>query len=275
MALPGRGQDVVRPGAIVKETRGPARSARSVVRFSAPMPSLEVAEGITPAREAIMKRPWTLIVFLAGIALSSTACLTSLHPWFTREDLVAEPALAGTWVDAGEPDTTWTFTRRDDTSYTLIDTRSESKPNPFNKADSEPAKIVATPLTARLMRLGEARYLDLCAGDEWTDSSMLQYLLVNSHGLAKVRLEGDTLRVAFLDEDRLETLLREQRLLLPHELVDVDGDADQPPASIHSSGRRVLLTAPTSDLQKFLATYAASSDAFEPEEVMRRRPPAR
>jgi hypothetical protein len=234
------------------------------------MPSLEVAEGITPAREAIMKRPWTMSVFLAGIALSSTACLTSLHPWFTREDMVVEPALAGTWVDAAEPDTTWTFTRRDDTSYTLIDTRSESKPNPFNKADSEPAKIVATPLTARLMRLGEARYLDLCAGDEWTDSSMLQYLLVNSHGLAKVRLEGDTLRVAFLDEDRLEAMLGDRRVVLPHEIVDVGGDADYPPTRIHSSGRRVLLTAPTSELQRFLATYAASGDAFEPEQVMRR-----
>ena len=60
-----------------------------------------------------------------------------------------------------------------------------------------------------------------------------------------------------------------------YELVDIDGDADQPPASIHSSGRRVLLTAPTGALQKFLATYAASGDAFEPEQVMRRRPPAR
>ena len=222
-----------------------------------------------------MKRPWTLIVFLAGIALPSTACLTSLHPWFTREDLVVEPALAGTWVDAGEPDTTWTFTRRDDTSYTLIDTRSERKPNPFNKADSGPAQIVTTPLTARLMRLGDARYLDLCAGDEWTDSSMLQYLLVNSHGLAKVRLEGDTLRVAFLDEDRLEAMLGDRRVVLPHEVVDVDGDADQPPASIHSSARRVLLTAPTSELQRFLVTYASDSNAFETEQVMRRRPPAR
>ena len=222
-----------------------------------------------------MKRPWTLIVFLAGLALSSTACLTSLHPWFTREDLVVEPALTGTWVDAAEPDTTWTFTRRDDTSYALIDTRSESRPNPFNKAAAEPKKIVTTPLTARLMRLGEARYLDLCAGDEWTDSSMLGYLLVNSHGLARIRLDGDTLRLAFLDEDRLETLLREKRIILPHEIVDDSGGADHPPAIIHSSGRRVLLTAPTGELQKFLVKYASDDSAFEAEELMRRMPPAK
>jgi hypothetical protein len=240
------------------------------VRFSTPAPSLEVTQGISPEREAIMKRPWLVVLFLAGLALPSAACLTSLHPWFTGEDLVFEPALVGTWVDAADPDTTWVFTRRDDTTYTLIDTRNESEPDPLNKAAAKPKKIVAAPLTARLMRLGEARYLDICAGDEWTDSSMLGYLLVNSHLLAKIRLEGDALRVAFLDDDRLETLLGEKRVILPHEVVDVGGDADYPPTRIHSSGRRVLLTAPTSELQRFLATYAASGDAFEPEQVMRR-----
>jgi hypothetical protein len=176
---------------------------------------------------------------LAGMAGPSAACLTSLHPWFTGEDLVFDTALVGTWVDAA----------------------------------AKPKQIVATPLTARLMRLGEARYLDICAGDEWTDSSMLGYLLVNSHGLARVRLEGDTLRAALLDEDRLEAMLREQRVVLPHEVVDVSGDADHPPTRMHSTGRRVLLTAPTSELQQFLAKYASDGDAFETGQVMRRRPP--
>jgi hypothetical protein len=245
------------------------------VRFSTPAPSLEVTQGINPEREAIMKRPWLVVLFLAGLALPSAACLTSLHPWFAGEDLVFEPALVGTWVDAADPDTTWVFTRRDDTTYTLIDTRNESEPDPLNKAAAKPKKIVAARLTARLMRLGEARYLDICAGDEWTDSSMLGYLLVNSHGLARVRLDGDALRVAFLDDDRLETVLGEKRVVLPHEIVDVGGDADYPPTRIHSSGRRVLLTAPTSELQQFLAKYASEAGAFETEEVMRRRPPAR
>jgi hypothetical protein len=234
-----------------------------------------VAPGISPAREAIMKRPWLVVAFLAGMALPSAACLTSLHPWFTGEELVFEPALVGTWVDAADADTTWVFTRRDDTTYTLTDSRNESESDPLDKAAAKPKKIVATPLTARLMRMGDARYLDICAGDEWTDSSMLGYLLVNSHGLARVRLDGDALRVAFLDEDRLETLLREKHIVLPHEIVDVSGGADHSPAIIHSSGRRVLLTAPTSELQQFLAKYASATDAFETEQVMRRRPPAR
>jgi hypothetical protein len=234
-----------------------------------------VTQGINSEQEAIMKKPWLVVLFLAGLTLPSAACLTSLHPWFTQEDLVSEPGLVGTWVDASDADTTWVFTRRDDTTYTLVDTRNESETNPFNKAAPKPTKIVATRLTARLMRLGDARYLDICAGDEWTDSSMLGYLLVNSHALAKVRLEGDALRVAFLDEGRLEAMLGDTRIVLPHEIVDVDGDVDQPPTRIHSSGRRVLLTAPTSELQQFLAKYAIDGAAFEPEEVMRRRPPAR
>lgn len=34
----------------------------------------------------------------------------------------------------------------------------------------------------------------------WTDSSMLQDVLVTGHGLARVRLVGDALRAAFQDE---------------------------------------------------------------------------
>ena len=222
-----------------------------------------------------MKRPWLVVLFLAGVALPSAACLTSLHPWFTAADLVFEPGLVGTWVDASDADTTWVFTRRDDTTYTLVDTRNESEPDSFNKTAPKPKKLVATRLTARLMSLGEARYLDFCAGDEWTDSSMLQYVLVNSHGLARLRLEGDALRVAFLDDDRFEAMLGDKRIVVPHEVVDVSGDADHPPIRIHSTGRRVLLTAPTSELQQFLAKYATDGAAFETEQVMRRMSPAR
>ena len=222
-----------------------------------------------------MKRTRLTVFLVVSLALPSAACLTSLHPWFTQEDLVSEPGLVGAWVDASDADTTWVFTRRDDTTYTLVDTRNEGEPDPFSKAAPKPNKIVATRLTARLMRLGEARYLDICAGDEWTDNSMLQDVLVNSHWLARLRLEGDALRVAFLDEGRLEAMLGDKRIVLPHEVVDVSGDADQPPTRIHSNGRRVLLTAPTSALQQFLAKYATDGAAFETEEVMRRMSPAR
>ena len=44
---------------------------------------------------------------------------------------------------------------------------------------------------------------------------------------------------------------------------------------IHSTARRILLTAPTSELQQFLARYANDGAAFDTEEMMRRRPPAR
>lgn len=222
-----------------------------------------------------MKKRWLVVLSLAGLALPSAACLTSLHPWFTAEDLVFEPGLVGTWVDASDADTTWVFTREDDTTYTLVDTRNEGHPEPSNEAAPKPKRLVATRLKARLMRLGDARYLDVCAGDEWADSSMLQHVLVNSHLLARVRLDGDALHVAFLDEDRLEAMLGDRRIVLPHEVVDVDGDADHPPTRIHSPERRVLLTAPTSELQQFLAKYANDGAAFDTEEVMHRRPPAR
>lgn len=39
---------------------------------------------------------WLVVL---GVALSVTGCFVqSLHPLFTKKDLVFEPALAGTWV---------------------------------------------------------------------------------------------------------------------------------------------------------------------------------
>jgi hypothetical protein len=220
-----------------------------------------------------MKKSWFVVLFIAGVALSSAGCLTSLHPWFTEKDLVFEPALVGTWQDAAEADVTWTFERQNDTTYTLIDTRNENEPRRDQKATDK--KMVSTRLTARLMRMGDARFLDISAGDDWTDSSWLQLLLVNSHGLAKVSLDGDTLRVAFLDTDRLEGMLRDKRVVLSHDVVDASGGADDPPTRVNSQSRRVLLTATTPELQAFLATYARDAAAFGDRSQMRRQRPAK
>jgi hypothetical protein len=96
-----------------------------------------------------MKRTRLTVFLVLSLALPPAACLTSLHPWFTQEDLVSEPGLVGTWVDASDADTTWVFTRRDDTTYTLVDTRNESEPDPFNKTAPKPKHFVTTRLTAR------------------------------------------------------------------------------------------------------------------------------
>jgi len=212
-----------------------------------------------------MKKSLIVVVFVASVVLSSAGCLTSLHPWFTQDDLVFEAV--------SSPDVTWTFERQDDTTYTLIDTRNEDEPLTDPKVTRK--KLVTSRLTARLMRLGQQRFLDISAGDKWTDNALLQELLVNSHALAKISLEGDTLRTAFLNENWLETALRDKRIVLSHEVVDASGAADDPPTRIHSSNRRVTLTAPTAELRMFLTKYANTAATFEAEEQMRRKRPAK
>lgn len=220
-----------------------------------------------------MKKSRFVVLLVASLALSSAGCLTSLHPWFTQDDLVSEPALVGTWQDLTHPDVTWTFERQDDTTYRLTDTRNQDEPRLDPKATK--TKLVMSRLTARLMRLGQQRFLDISGGEGWTDNELLQQLLVNSHALAKITLEGDTLRADFLNEDWLEAALRDKRVMLSHEVVDASGAADDPPTRIHSSNRRVTLTAPTAELRTFLAKYANDAAAFKTEQRMRRTRPAR
>ena len=220
-----------------------------------------------------MKKSLIVALFVASLALASAGCLTSLHPWFTQDDLVFEPALIGTWQAVSSPDVTWTFERHDDTTYTLIDTRNQDEPRADPKANKK--KLVTSRLTARLMRLGQQRFLDISPGDNWNDSEMLQALLVNSHVLAKVSLDGDTLHTEFLNGDWLEAALGDKRIVLSHEVVDASGAADDPPTRIHSSSRRVLLTAPTWELRTFLTKYANTAGTFQDDDPMRRKPPAR
>jgi hypothetical protein len=53
-----------------------------------------------------------LVAFMAG-------CVPSLHPLFTEEDLVYDPALVGTWAEK-EGEDIWTFRKSGENAYDLI-----------------------------------------------------------------------------------------------------------------------------------------------------------
>ena len=61
----------------------------------------------------------TLSLVVVGMALTLSGCggLESLHPLFTANDLVFEPALVGTWK--GEERTRFTFSEMNDHAYGL------------------------------------------------------------------------------------------------------------------------------------------------------------
>ena len=174
-----------------------------------------------------------------GLATLVAGCVPSLHPLYTDEDLVYDPALVGTWTEE-ESEDTWTFRRVGDKSYDLIYTEG-----------GVPARF-----DAHLVQLGESLFLDTYPGEPDIKNDFYLIHLVPAHTFSRIQIEGDILRYAMLDLDWLRRMISEKKVSIAHEQVDGG----------------VLLTASTTELQEFFIKYADDDKAFpDPTELHRRK----
>lgn len=156
----------------------------------------------------------------------SPTFVVSLHPLYTREDPIFEPALVGTWVsENGEG--TIVFQKSKDNAYDL-----------FYTEEGVPVK-----LQVHLVRLGEFLFLDIFPGDATTKNL---FFAIPVHTFLRISIEGDVLRLAMLDFDLLKGTGPQEKFQIAHEDVD---------------WWRVL-TAPTQDLQSFVLQHAEDTTVF-------------
>lgn len=179
--------------------------------------------------------------FLGLIALAGCV-VTSVYPYFTAKDVRFEPKLLGNWR---EPDKTnsvehWEFARAGTNAYTLTIHDNEKK----------------TDFKAHLFRLKEWTFLDAVPVTNHDDYIPPHYLL------KVVRIEPE-LEMAVMDYKWLDELLEKRPEALRH--LRVDEKPDEP-----GSGRLVL-TANTAELQKFVLKHAANTNAFASPFIMRRQ----
>ena len=184
-----------------------------------------------------MWRPKTtwLAVMAAAVFLAGCEPVLSLHPLFDAGQRVAVPALEGTWVeDMGG--LTLTLRRASDNTYEFITVDEDQKKHR---------------LRAQLGRLGRNIFLDASPSDR-----SIEGLQLPAHAFFRVRLEGDSLELAYLDDDWLRGMLRDKKLAIAHEIL----------------GTGIVLTAPSRDLQALARKYAADPDAFTPLRFNRPKP---
>lgn len=180
----------------------------------------------------------TTLVALS-IALLLAGCVQSLHPLFTDQNLVFEPALVGTWAEEDSKNI-WIFLKSGEKAYELVYTEKGT-----------PAKF-----SARLGRLGKSLFLDLIPQMPDIRNDLQQAHLLPTHTFSKVWMEGDTLRLAMLDHDWLKRMIDSRKLKIGHERL----------------GNQVVLTAPTKKLQEFVAKYSEDGKAFpKPEKGLIRQ----
>jgi len=178
------------------------------------------------------------ILILLGVAIFLVGCVPSLHPLFTDKDLVFDQSLVGTWVDE-DGKSTWTFQKSGENAYELVYTENE-----------EPAKF-----QAHLLKLGEFLFLDIFPEESGMKNGLYKGLLIPAHGFSRIWIEGDSVRLAYLDPDWLKQMIDKKKVKIDHDFVD----------------QSIILTAQTSELQNFALKYAEDVKAFSNKSELHRQ----
>ena len=173
------------------------------------------------------------------LALLLAACVPSLNPLYTSNQLVFDPGLEGTWVEK-EGHNTWVIRKGEDKGYEIRYTE-----------DGVPAGF-----EGQLVELGDHLFLDLYPAEPEIRNDFYKGHLIRAHTFGRIRREGDRMRVAMLDPDWLEPLLARKQVRLEHVRIEDD----------------IVLAAPTAALQEFLLKHVTDPKAFsDPVELIRQK----
>ena len=178
----------------------------------------------------------TLIIACAA-ALLLTACIPSVNPFYTDKDVVFETQLVGIWqmIESGNQPETWKFGHSSNKVYDLTVTDNEGRKGQFH---------------ATLFRLEEQLFLDLIPTDcefATNQNELVAASMFPGHLLMHVAQIEPELRLAFCDFDWLENHLKDNPEALAHLIEE----------------KRILLTASTSDLQRFVLKYLNNGELFD------------
>lgn len=169
------------------------------------------------------------------------SCIPSLHPLYTPDTLVFEPALLGTWENDDDP---FVFKQLGEKAY-LLDASTGDKVEQYK---------------VHLVKLGEHYFLDFYARDSNNflsgDNDYGVAAKVRTHTFAKVKWGDNKLEIRhFAENEWLEQLFEQRRIRIKHEVLE-DG--------------AIILTAGPKELQKFFLKYADDPNAFTESLVWQR-----
>ncbi|MEN6333091.1 MAG: hypothetical protein ABFE01_02460 [Phycisphaerales bacterium] len=199
-----------------------------------------------------MKRP---AFFLGAILLAGCAPIVSLHPLFTKENIVFEEKLVGTWVkDVNNPEVIWKFSRLDESAAKGLLEPWKDVITKFYGLDITDQDGRKGSFAACLVKLGDRMFLDVFAdrfpsGEQDVEKAPLAYnafFFVPVHTFIRVDSIGDQLAIHVTDDDRFKELIQAVPTPVKHEIVD-----DRP-----------VLTASTNELQEFVTKFATDERLF-------------
>ena len=180
-----------------------------------------------------------IALFAIGAVLCLVSCrpVLSLHPWYSDNDVVFEPALLGSWFNPTEKDThaAFIFEKSGPNSYTAT------------LVDFSETQHLDLVFNAHLMRLDGKLFIDAVQKSARVRGQDVDTgIVVPGHLVGRISIQGDVLRMKLLDDDWVKKGIEAGTISIEHE--NVDGVP--------------VLTASTPELQRFLLAHADDSQAF-------------
>ena len=183
-------------------------------------------------------------VMVVAAALLLIGCIPSVNPFFTAKDVVFDAHLLGEWQEKGsDKPEVWKFEQGEAKSYKLTTTDKEGKQGEFK---------------AHLFKLKQKYFLDLVPSEcnyATNQADMVAFAMFPGHLLLRVPQLGPELQLAGFDYDWLQKHLESDPKALAH----------------HKEDDRIVLTADTKALQRFLLMHLGKDELFEAPGTMVRR----
>jgi hypothetical protein len=185
-----------------------------------------------------------LLPFLIFVCLLLIGCPSySVHPLYTDQDAVVEPALEGTWGDANSDDKeAITFQKSGDYEYSM--------------AVVDPRTKVKQTYKVHLVRLGNQLFMDLIFHDQTVNGAKLDSPIgaFPTHVIARVKISGDDLAYATLEDDAIRKQSTPGGALLDYQVAD------------HGA---LLVTSQTEFLRRYVSAH--TEEAFSNFEHSKRK----
>ncbi len=186
--------------------------------------------------------PYCVVVLLAGCGP-----ILSLHPLFTKETVVFEEKLLGTWLaDPNKPEDTWEFARLEADAVERLPAELGGQAQKCYRTNIVDKGRKGS-FVACLVKLQDRLFLDIWpdkfpSGEQDPNSMKLAYnaaLFLPIHAFVRVNSIGDQVKLHLPEDDGLKKLLKAEPKAVKYDMF----------------GEESVLVASTQELQAFMAKY--------------------